>query len=72
MNGFSVLMFIFGVCLLLTGLYMLTGHKLGVLTERPAFKNLTKEEWKHIGKWTMIVAIIPIILAILGLLFDFQ
>lgn len=72
MNGFSTLMFIFGICIILVGLYMFTGHKLGILTERPAFKNLKKEEWKNIGKWTMIVSIIPIILAILGLLFNFE
>lgn len=72
MNGFSTLMFIFGFCLILVGLYMFTGHKLGILTERPAFKNLNLNEWKNIGKWTIIVSIIPIILAILGLIFDFQ
>ena len=72
MNGFSILMFIFGGCLLLVGLYMLNGHQIGILTGRPAFRNLTKDEWKNIGKWTMIVAILPIILAILGLLFNFE
>lgn len=72
MNGFSTLMFIFGICIILVGLYMFTGHKLGILTERPAFKNLKKEEWKNIGKWTMIVSVVPIILAILGLLFNFE
>ena len=72
MNGFSILMFIFGICIILVGLYMFTGHKLGILTERPAFKNLKKEEWKNIGKWTMIVSIIPIILAVLGLIFNIE
>lgn len=72
MNGFATLMFIFGLCIILVGLYMFTGHRLGILTERPAFKNLKKEDWQNIGKWTMIVSIIPIILAILGLLFNFE
>ena len=37
MYGFSILMFIFGLAVLLTGLYMFKGHKLGIMTLRPAF-----------------------------------
>ncbi len=69
MNGFSILMLIFGVCIFLVGLYAYTGHKLEIMTGRPQFKNLTKQEWKNIGKWLMIVSIIPIVAAILGQLF---
>ncbi len=72
MNGFSVLMFIFGLCILLIGFYMFTGHKVGILTERPAFKNLKKDEWKNIGRWTMIVSIFIFIIAILGIVFDLR
>ena len=43
MNGFSILMFIFATCVLLAGLYMYTGHKVEILTARPAFKNLKKD-----------------------------
>ena len=70
MNGFSILMFIFGLCVLLVGLYMFTGHKLGIFTVRTAFKNLKKDEWKNIGKWTMIVSIFILIIAIIGMLFE--
>ncbi|MBR5389359.1 hypothetical protein IK146_02260 [Candidatus Saccharibacteria bacterium] len=70
MNGFGILMLIFAVCVLLTGLYMFTGHKLGIMTGRPAFKNLSKAEWKNIGKWTMIVSFFIFALAIAGFVLE--
>jgi len=70
MNGFSILFFIFGTITLLVGLYMFTGHKLEIMTYRAAFKNLNKDEWKNIGKWTMIVSIFIYIIAIIGLFLD--
>ena len=72
MNGFSILMFIFGSCVFFVGLYMFTGHKLGILTYRAAFKNLSRTELKNIGKWTMISGIIIFIIAILGWIFNFE
>ena len=66
MNGFSILMFIFATCVLLVGLYMFTGHKLGIMTGRAAFQHLKIEEWKNIGKWTMITSILIYIIAIIG------
>ena len=65
MSGFSILMFIFGTMTLLTGLYMYTGHKLDILTARAAYKNLKIEDWKKIGKYTMIVSIFIYIIAAL-------
>ena len=70
MNGFSILMFIFGLSVLLTGLYMYNGHKVELLTMRAAFRNLSKNEWKNIGKWTMIASILIFIIAIVGLFLD--
>ena len=64
MSGFSILMIIFGIAILLTGLYMYTGHKLGIMTYRAAFRNLKVSEWKNIGKWTMVSSLVPIVLAI--------
>ena len=49
---------------------MFTGHKLGIMTYRAAFKNLSKEEWKNIGKWTMISSILIYVIAILGIFID--
>lgn len=66
MNGFSILMFIFATCVLLMGIYMFTGHKVELLTARPAFKNLSKDDWKMVGKWTMISSIFIFILGIIG------
>ena len=70
MGGFSILFLIFGTCVLLMGLYMFKGHKLGIMTYRAAFRNLTKDEWINIGKWTMVSSIIIYIIAILGIIFD--
>ena len=72
MSNFAILMFIFGGCVLLVGLYMFTGHKIELLTYRTAFRNLNKSEWKNIGKWTMISSIIIFIIAIIGWIFNFQ
>ena len=70
MNGFSILFFIFGAVVFLIGLYAYTGHKLGIMTGRAAFQNLTKDEWKNIGKWTMVTSIVIFIIAIIGLFLD--
>ena len=70
MSGFSTLMFIFGICLFLTGFYCYTGHKIFLLTGRASFQNLSKEEWENIGKWTMIVSTLPFILSFIGLFFE--
>ena len=50
MNGFSTLFLIFAICVLLTGFYMHRGHKLELLAWKAAFKNLTIDEWKNVGK----------------------
>ena len=68
MNGFSILMLIFGICVFLVGLFMYTGHKIGLLTGRVAFRNLKTQEWVNIGKWTMITSIFIFLLAIIGLI----
>ncbi len=70
MNGFSILMFIFATCVLLTGFYMYKGHKIGLLEWRAAFKGLNKEGWKNVGKWTMITSIFIYIISIIGLFLD--
>ena len=71
MSGFSILFFIFGISVFLAGLYMFTGHKLGVLTWRVSFKDLNIADWKNIGKWTMITSIFIFALAVVGLIFNF-
>lgn len=70
MNGLSILMFIFGGCVLLVGLYMFTGHKLGIMEYRAAFRNLKKEQWINIGKWTMISSVFIFIIGIIGLFIE--
>ena len=72
MNGFSILMFIFATCVLLVGLYMYTGHEMVSLSWRAPFQNLKKDDWKNIGKWTMISSILIFFLAIIGIIFHFE
>lgn len=71
MSGFGILFLIFGACTLLVGLYMFRGHKLDMLTWRAAYKNLDIDQWKNIGKWTMITSIFIFALAVVGLIFNF-
>ena len=71
MSGFGILFLIFGICTLLVGFYMFTGHKLDILTWRAAYKNLNESDWKNIGKWTMITSIFIFALAVVGLIFNF-
>lgn len=72
MSGFSILMLIFGICILLTGLYMFLGNELKIISWKIAFKNLDKKGWKNIGKWTMISSSIPFIISILGIIYNIE
>ena len=72
MSGFGILMLIFAVAVFLVGLYMFTGHKLNVIAWKAAYKGLTIEGWKKVGKYTMIVSIFIFILGIIGIIFNFQ
>ena len=64
-------MLIFATAVLLIGLFMYTGHKLEILTMRPAFKNLSISDWKKIGKYTMIVSIFIYFLGIIAIIINF-
>ena len=64
MREFSILMFIFAICVLLAGLYMYKGHKIHMLAWKAAFKNLDKDGWINVGKWTMITSIMIFLIAI--------
>ena len=72
MSGFGILMIIFATALLLTGLYMFSGHKLSIFEYRAAFKNLTIKEWKNIGKYVIYVSIFVYIIGIIGIIFNFE
>ncbi len=70
MSYFSILMFIFATLVLLFGLYIYKGHDVSKLFVRASFKNLTKEEWINIGKWTMISSIFIYLIAIIVYIFN--
>ena len=67
MNNISILMFIFGFCVLLVGFYMYKGHKLNALSWRAPYQHLSKNEWKNIGKWTMISSLFIFLIGIICL-----
>ena len=70
LNSLAILMFIFGTCVLLVGLYMYKGHKLGIMEFRVGFRNLKKEQWIKIGKWTMISSSIIFLIGIIGMFLE--
>lgn len=71
MGGFSFLMLIFSILILLAGIYLYTGHKSELLLWKTYnVKNMPMKEVKNIGKWTMISSLIPLLLAILGVIFN--
>lgn len=72
MSNFSILMFIFATCVLLTGFYMFKGHKLSIIAWKAAYKNVNKEGWINIGKWTMFTSIFIYLIALIALIFNFQ
>ena len=72
MSNVGILMLIFATCILLVGLYMFTGHKLGIISWKVAFKNLTKEGWKNVGKWTMISSLLFYLIGIVAIIFNWE
>lgn len=69
MSYCGVFMLIFATCVLLAGLYMFTGHKIGLLEWRAAFRHLSINEWKNVGKGTMFSSIIIYIIGIICIIF---
>ena len=72
MSNVGILMLIVATCILLVGLYMFTGHKLGIISWKAAFKNLTKEDWKNVGKWTMISSLLFYLIGIVAIIFNWE
>ena len=72
MSGFGILMLIFATALLFVGIYMYTGHKLEMIAWKAAFKGATLDDWKKIGKYTIIVSAFVYLLGILGIIFNFE
>lgn len=69
MSNVGILMSIFGLAVLAIGYYMYTGHKIDLLTWRHYFKNLSIDEWKNIGKWTMLTSIGILVFALIAFIF---
>lgn len=72
MIGFSILMIIFGLLIFIAGLYIYKGHNSELLLWKGYNKNATKQELKTTGMWTMIASVVPFVLAILGIIFNFE
>jgi len=70
LNGFSILMFIFGLLVILAGLYIYRGHNSEFLIWKGRNPHATKEELKVTGKWTMIAGSVIFIIGLIGLFFE--
>ena len=71
MNGFSILMIVFGVLIFLAGLYLYSGHKSELLLwKNHNVKEMPMSDVKKVGKWTMIASLVPIIIALFVYLFN--
>ena len=73
MNGFSILMFIFGFMIFIAGFILYLGKKDEVLLWKVYnLKKMSKKEVSNIGKWTMISGIVPIIVGIISLILGWE
>ncbi len=70
MSYFGIFMLIFAICVLLSGLYMYTGHKIYIIKFKAPFINLSIDGWKNVGKWTMISSTIIFLIAFIALIFN--
>ena len=70
MQGYGILMIIFGSVLSLSGLYIYTGHNSELLLWKGYNKNTTKKQLKQIGKYIIAVSISLIISGICGLFYQ--
>ena len=71
MNGISILMFALGAGVFLAGLWLFTGHKSEILLwKNPQASKLSDKEVRNVGKWTMIAAIVPVVIAIVFLFIE--
>ena len=68
MNGYAIIMYAFGFCVFLAGIYVYTGHD-GILT-RGYYKKASKDYLKFIGRTIMITSIAPILSGLSTLLID--
>lgn len=65
MNGFTVLMFIFGVAIFITGLYMWSGHQ--IYMRQSTYKKMDKKQLKYAGKVLFCSGFAPIIASIVSI-----
>ena len=78
MNGFSCLMLIFAILILIAGIYLYTfngkdkKHSLAavLLWKVPDITTLSNSEIRKVGKWVMIASVAPLILSIIGLFLE--
>lgn len=65
----DLLMLIFSISIFIVGLYIYKFEDIKFMSFKATYKNLTKREIKNIGKYTMIVSIIPLIVSIIIFIF---
>ena len=68
MNGYFILMIIFGILIILSGIYVYTGHD-GILW-RGYYRKASREYLRYIGKTIMLVGTSPIISGIVSIIVE--
>ena len=70
LNGFSILMFIFGLLVFAAGLYIYKGHNSELLIWKGRNPHATKHDLRVTGGWTMVASGIILIIGFIGLFLD--
>jgi len=68
MNGFAIIMYVFGFLIFLSGIYVYTGHD--KILARGYYKPASKEYLKFIGRTLMIISISPVLSGLSTLIID--
>ena len=70
MSGYAIVMLVFGILLILAGLYIYKGHNNRVLLWKGYNPKASKKELQTIGRTTMFVGVAPIISALSSLIVE--
>ena len=70
MGGLGILMLIFGIGIILAGLYIYTGHNSDLLLWRAHLKNPSKKYLRYLGKVIMASGLSTILTAIVTVFVD--
>ena len=70
MDEYAILMLVFGVLILLAGIYIYTGHNSHLLLWKGYNRHATKSYLRKVGSSTMIAALAPILSGFSAIFFE--